>query len=124
MPILPNKIRFIRADASEPPRTKGGARRTPEEREEPKTPADLLVTIDTLFQVVRRPDREQFSNEEAARACRDATGGTFSAPCLRPGSCVLVLASLPWRRLISVSAWMRTELGLWHHGVRIARAAS
>ena len=39
----------------------------------------LAGKIDTLFQVVRRPDREMYSNEEVAKACREATGETFSA---------------------------------------------
>jgi transcriptional regulator with XRE-family HTH domain len=51
----------------------------PEPREEPTT---LAEKIDTLFQVVRRPNREQFSHEEVAKACREATGESFSAPYL------------------------------------------
>src|SRR3954451_1679509 len=39
----------------------------------------LAGKIDTLFQVVRRPDRDMYSNEEVAKACREATGGKFSA---------------------------------------------
>jgi transcriptional regulator with XRE-family HTH domain len=51
----------------------------PEPQEEPTT---LAEKIDTLFQVVRRPNREQFSHEEVAKACREATGESFSAPYL------------------------------------------
>jgi transcriptional regulator with XRE-family HTH domain len=32
--------------------------------------------------VVRRPDREPYSNEEVARACREATGESFSTTYL------------------------------------------
>ena len=42
----------------------------------------LAEKINTLFQVVRRPNREQFSHEEVAKACREATGETFSATYL------------------------------------------
>ena len=42
----------------------------------------LAEKIDRLFRVVRRPSREQFSHEEVARACREATGETFSATYL------------------------------------------
>lgn len=42
----------------------------------------LAEKIDRLFRVVRRPNREQFSHEEVARACREATGETFSATYL------------------------------------------
>ena len=42
----------------------------------------LAGKIDRLFDVVRRPDGEPYTNEEAARACRDATGETFSATYL------------------------------------------
>ena len=45
----------------------------------PAGPTTLAAKIDTLFQVVRRPDREMFTNEEVAKACREATGETFSA---------------------------------------------
>lgn len=38
--------------------------------------------IDALFRVVRRPDRERYSHEEVARACREATGESFSATYL------------------------------------------
>jgi transcriptional regulator with XRE-family HTH domain len=44
--------------------------------------SSLAEKIDTLFQVVRRPNREQFSHEEVAKACREATGETFSATYL------------------------------------------
>jgi ESX-1-secreted protein regulator len=50
---------------------------------EPQQPASTLASkIDTLFQVVRRPNREQFSNEDVARACREDTGESFSATYL------------------------------------------
>lgn len=42
----------------------------------------LAEKIDTLFKVVRRPNRDQFSHEEVAKACREATGETFSATYL------------------------------------------
>lgn len=42
----------------------------------------LAERIETLFRVVRRPDGEPFSNEDVARACREATGETFSATYL------------------------------------------
>lgn len=42
----------------------------------------LAAKIDQLFHVVRRPDREQHSNEEVARACREATGESFSTTYL------------------------------------------
>jgi transcriptional regulator with XRE-family HTH domain len=42
----------------------------------------LSGKIDQLFHVVRRPDREQYSHEEVARACRDATGESFSTTYL------------------------------------------
>src|SRR5690348_12440187 len=42
----------------------------------------LADKIDKLFQVVRRPNREPYSNEEVARACREATGESFSATYL------------------------------------------
>ena len=45
----------------------------------PSGRSSLAEKIDTLFQVVRRPSHEQFSNEEVARSCRDATGESFSA---------------------------------------------
>jgi ESX-1-secreted protein regulator len=35
-----------------------------------------------LFQVVRRPDREQYSHEDVAGSCREATGESFSATYL------------------------------------------
>lgn len=44
--------------------------------------SSLAQKIDTLFQVVRRPNREQFSHEEVAKACREASGETFSATYL------------------------------------------
>ncbi|HEY2058269.1 MULTISPECIES: helix-turn-helix domain-containing protein [Amycolatopsis] len=42
----------------------------------------LSGKIDQLFHVVRRPDREQYSHEEVARACREATGESFSTTYL------------------------------------------
>jgi len=42
----------------------------------------LAAKIDQLFHVVRRPDREQYSNEEVAKACRGATGESFSTTYL------------------------------------------
>ena len=42
----------------------------------------LAEKIDTLFKAVRRPNREQFSHEEVAKACREASGETFSATYL------------------------------------------
>ncbi|HEX4791249.1 MAG TPA: helix-turn-helix domain-containing protein [Actinospica sp.] len=50
--------------------------------EAPGAGSSLAEKIDTLFQVVRRPNREQFSHEEVAKACRAATGETFSATYL------------------------------------------
>ncbi|KQV21656.1 MULTISPECIES: helix-turn-helix domain-containing protein [unclassified Kitasatospora] len=44
--------------------------------------ATLADRIDRLFAVVRGPDREPYSNEEVARACREATGESFSATYL------------------------------------------
>ncbi|WP_457029011.1 XRE family transcriptional regulator [Kitasatospora sp. P5_F3] len=44
--------------------------------------ATLADRIDRLFEVVRGPDREPYRNEEVARACREATGETFSATYL------------------------------------------
>ncbi|MEU7786730.1 MULTISPECIES: helix-turn-helix domain-containing protein [unclassified Amycolatopsis] len=42
----------------------------------------LADKIDRLFHVVRRPDREPYSNEEVAKACREATGESFSTTYL------------------------------------------
>ncbi|SDN44106.1 helix-turn-helix domain-containing protein [Allokutzneria albata] len=42
----------------------------------------LAEKIDHLFRVVRRPNGEQHSHEEVARACREATGESFSATYL------------------------------------------
>lgn len=42
----------------------------------------LAEKIDKLFQVVRRPDREPYSHEEVATACREATGESFSTTYL------------------------------------------
>ena len=44
--------------------------------------SSLADKIDRLFQVVRRPDREPYSNEEVATACREATGESFSTTYL------------------------------------------
>ncbi|MGW3950736.1 XRE family transcriptional regulator [Streptomyces sp. NPDC004752] len=46
------------------------------------SPTTLADKIDALFRIVRRPSREQFSHEEVARACREATGESFSATYL------------------------------------------
>ncbi len=45
-------------------------------------PTALAGKIERLFQTVRRSGRDPFSNEEVARACREATGETFSATYL------------------------------------------
>lgn len=46
-------------------------------------PAQTLAEkIDALFRLVRRPNREQYSHEDVARACREATGESFSATYL------------------------------------------
>lgn len=50
--------------------------------EESGAGTSLAEKIGTLFHVVRRPNRDQFSHEEVARACREATGETFSATYL------------------------------------------
>src|SRR3954465_4401605 len=42
----------------------------------------LAEKTDKLFQVVRRPDREPYSHEEVAKACREATGESFSTTYL------------------------------------------
>ncbi|MFF2073797.1 XRE family transcriptional regulator [Kitasatospora sp. NPDC058162] len=42
----------------------------------------LADKIDRLFQVVRRPDHEPYTHDEVARACREATGESFSATYL------------------------------------------
>ena len=42
----------------------------------------LADKIDRLFHVVRGPDREPYSNEEVAKACREATGESFSTTYL------------------------------------------
>ncbi|MFD8491741.1 XRE family transcriptional regulator [Amycolatopsis sp. NPDC059657] len=42
----------------------------------------LAERIDHLFSVVRRPNGEQHSHEEVAKACREATGESFSATYL------------------------------------------
>ncbi|MFI1105170.1 XRE family transcriptional regulator [Streptomyces melanogenes] len=49
----------------------------------PETGAQSLAErIEALFRTVRRPDRTPYSNEDVARACRDASGETFSATYL------------------------------------------
>lgn len=42
----------------------------------------LAARIDRLFEVVRRPDRRRYTHEEVARACREASGESFSATYL------------------------------------------
>jgi transcriptional regulator with XRE-family HTH domain len=49
---------------------------------EQQSPPALAVKLDRLFEVVRRPDRQPYSNDEVARACREATGESFSATYL------------------------------------------
>ncbi|GAA1026190.1 MULTISPECIES: XRE family transcriptional regulator [Amycolatopsis] len=44
--------------------------------------ASLAEKIEKLFDVVRKPGRDQYSSEEVASACREATGETFSATYL------------------------------------------
>lgn len=44
--------------------------------------ATLAEKIDALFRVVRRPGREAYTHEEVARACREATGESFSTTYL------------------------------------------
>ncbi|MEV7677861.1 helix-turn-helix domain-containing protein [Streptomyces sp. NPDC088341] len=50
--------------------------------DEKPAPSTLAGRIDALFRVVRRPNREPYSHEEVARACREATGDSFSATYL------------------------------------------
>lgn len=45
-------------------------------------PHTLAGKIDALFRVVRRPNRDPYSHEEVAKACREATGESFSATYL------------------------------------------
>ena len=45
-------------------------------------PTSLAAKIDKLFQVVRKPGREQYSHDEVAKACREATGESFSTTYL------------------------------------------
>ncbi|WP_035798951.1 helix-turn-helix domain-containing protein [Kitasatospora mediocidica] len=45
-------------------------------------PSALSEKIDALFRTVRRPNREQYSHEEVAKACREVTGESFSATYL------------------------------------------
>jgi len=49
---------------------------------EPEAGLTLAEKIDMLFQVIRRQTRDQYSNEEVAKACREATGESFSATYL------------------------------------------
>ncbi|MEU3464264.1 XRE family transcriptional regulator [Streptomyces sp. NPDC006733] len=42
----------------------------------------LADKIDRLFDVVRGPDHTPYTHEEVARACREATGESFSATYL------------------------------------------
>lgn len=49
---------------------------------DPFAPTTLADKIDALFRIVRRPNREQFSHEEVARACREVTGESFSTTYL------------------------------------------
>ena len=44
--------------------------------------ATLAAKVDRLFDIVRRPDGKQHTNEEVAAACRDATGESFSTTYL------------------------------------------
>lgn len=48
----------------------------------PQASQTLAAKIDALFRAVRRPNREQYSHEEVAKACREATGESFSATYL------------------------------------------
>ncbi|AUG75146.1 XRE family transcriptional regulator [Kitasatospora sp. MMS16-BH015] len=42
----------------------------------------LAARIERLFQIVRRPNGDAYSNEEVARACREASGESFSTTYL------------------------------------------
>ncbi|MER5635459.1 XRE family transcriptional regulator [Kitasatospora sp. NPDC002227] len=42
----------------------------------------LASRIERLFQIVRRPGGDAYSNEEVARACREASGESFSTTYL------------------------------------------
>ncbi|MGF1430901.1 XRE family transcriptional regulator [Kitasatospora sp. LaBMicrA B282] len=42
----------------------------------------LADRIERLFEIVRRPDRQPYTNEEVARACRESTGESFSTTYL------------------------------------------
>ncbi|MFD9125944.1 XRE family transcriptional regulator [Kitasatospora sp. NPDC059571] len=44
--------------------------------------ACLADRIEQLFRIVRRPNGDPHSNEEVARACREASGESFSATYL------------------------------------------
>jgi len=71
----------------------------------------LADKIDRLFHVVRRPDREPYSNEEVAKACREATGESFSTTYLwqlRTGRRDLVV-SCSWGQSNSRSFCPRTH---------------
>lgn len=50
--------------------------------EHESTVLSLAGKIDRLFQVVRRPSGEPYSNDEVAKACRNASGDSFSATYL------------------------------------------
>ncbi|MEU9132879.1 helix-turn-helix domain-containing protein [Kitasatospora sp. NPDC048540] len=45
----------------------------------PGAPDTLADRIERLFRTVLRPGGEPYGNEEVARACREATGESFSA---------------------------------------------
>lgn len=47
-----------------------------------REPTSLAAKIDKLFQVVRKANREQYSHDEVAKACREATGESFSTTYL------------------------------------------
>ncbi|WP_405590202.1 XRE family transcriptional regulator [Streptomyces sp. NBC_01190] len=42
----------------------------------------LAAKVERLFDVVRRPDGERYTNEQVAQACRDSTGESFSTTYL------------------------------------------
>lgn len=49
---------------------------------EQQTAGPLAAKLDRLFDIVRRPDRQPYSNEDVARACRESTGESFSSTYL------------------------------------------
>ncbi|MFE5588483.1 XRE family transcriptional regulator [Kitasatospora sp. NPDC056531] len=68
----------VQVRTQEPQGSEGGSA-------EPGGPGEvsgLSARIEALFHTVRRPDREQYTNEEVARACREATGESFSTTYL------------------------------------------